>query len=100
MRGVRTLEDAFISFLEAAGAAKTAGVAEASREIVVAPAAKEKENPWFSFRRMMAYTIREILELSRDPIRLGYALFGPALLLLVLGFGITTDVEFADLCGA
>ncbi len=42
---------------------------------------------------MMAYAIREVLELSRDPIRLGYALFGPALLLLVLGFGITTDVE-------
>ena len=27
-------------------------------------------------------------------------LFGPALLLLVLGFGITTDVEFSDLCRA
>jgi ribosome-dependent ATPase len=42
---------------------------------------------------MFAYTIREILELSRDPIRLGYALLGPAILLLVLGFGITTDVD-------
>ncbi len=42
---------------------------------------------------MMAYTIREVLELSRDPIRLFYALFGPALLLLVLGFGISTDVD-------
>ena len=42
---------------------------------------------------MMAYAIREVLELSRDPIRLGYALLGPAVLLLVLGFGITTDVN-------
>ncbi len=93
MRGVRTLEDAFISFLEEAGAGKATGAGEFARDLVLAEAPGEKKNPWFSFRRMMAYTIREILELSRDPIRLGYALFGPALLLLVLGFGITTDVD-------
>ena len=99
MRGVKTLEDAFISFLEEAGAAKATGVGagDFSHEIVVGPTptpkTDPKPNPWFSFSRMMAYTIREILELSRDPIRLGYALFGPAILLLVLGFGITTDVD-------
>ncbi len=93
MRGVARLEDAFISFLEEAGAARQAGAGDASREIVVAKEPAPKKTPLFSFRRMMAYTIREILELSRDPIRLGYALFGPAVLLLVLGFGITTDVD-------
>jgi hypothetical protein len=29
----------------------------------------------------------------RDPIRLGFALFGTAFLMLVLGFGISTDVN-------
>ena len=93
MRGVKTLEDAFISFLEEAGAGKSAAEEPISEALVVAAAPLPNSQSWFSFRRMMAYTIREILELSRDPIRLGYALFGPALLLLVLGFGITTDVD-------
>ena len=37
--------------------------------------------------------IRETLELLRDPIRLGFALLGTAFLMLVFGFGITTDVN-------
>ena len=41
----------------------------------------------------MAYTIREALELLRDPIRLGFSLFGTALLMLVFGFGVSTDVN-------
>ena len=88
-KGAASLEDAFIAFLEAAGARGGAQVAAAPLPAPKTPPA----NPVFSLRRMMAYTIREILELSRDPIRLFYALLGPALLLLVLGFGITTDVD-------
>jgi ribosome-dependent ATPase len=42
---------------------------------------------------MFAYTIRESLELLRDPIRLSFALFGTAFLMLIFGFGITTDVD-------
>jgi ribosome-dependent ATPase len=91
-KGAANLEDAFIAYLEQAGAARGNGNAGEEAAPLLAPEV-ERKNPWFSVRRMMAYTIREILELSRDPIRLGYALFGPALLLLVLGFGITTDVD-------
>jgi len=47
----------------------------------------------FSPRRLGAYAIREALELWRDPIRLGFALLGTAFLMLVIGFGITTDVD-------
>ena len=47
----------------------------------------------FSPRRMLAYTVREALELMRDPIRLGFALLGTAFLMLIFGFGITTDVN-------
>ena len=52
----------------------------------------------FSPRRMFAYTIREGLgAVARsDPPR--FALFGTALLMLVFGFGISTDVEYADVC--
>jgi ribosome-dependent ATPase len=47
----------------------------------------------FSLRRMLAYSIREALELMRDPIRLAFALGGTAFLMLVFGYGITTDVN-------
>ena len=85
----KNLEEAFIAFLEEAGAVRPLGETAESQP----PQRAETANPRFSLRRMTAYTIREILELSRDPIRLSYAIFGPALLLLVLGFGITTDVD-------
>ena len=89
-RGAANLEEAFIGYLEEAGA----GGAGEEEAVTPAPAPQvARKNPWFSLRRMMAYAIRETLELRRDPIRLSYALFGPAILLLVLGFGITTDVD-------
>ncbi|HEY0183890.1 MAG TPA: ribosome-associated ATPase/putative transporter RbbA [Rhodopila sp.] len=85
-----TLEDAFISYLEEATGARAAAP--------VAPlttTARRQDGPrtWFSPRRLFAYTIRETLELLRDPIRLGFGLFGTALLMLVFGFGISTDVD-------
>jgi ribosome-dependent ATPase len=42
---------------------------------------------------MLAYAVRESLELMRDPIRLAFALGGTAFLMLVFGYGITTDVN-------
>jgi ribosome-dependent ATPase len=47
----------------------------------------------FSLRRLLAYASRETLEIRRDPIRLAFALLGPMLLMIVLGFGISFDVE-------
>ncbi|QUN05743.1 ribosome-associated ATPase/putative transporter RbbA [Shewanella yunxiaonensis] len=47
----------------------------------------------FSLRRLMSYTHRETLELLRDPIRLALAVFGSALLLLVLSYGLNMDVQ-------
>ncbi len=43
--------------------------------------------------RIWAIARREALELGRDPIRLGFAIFGPLVLMLAMGFGITFDVE-------
>ncbi|MDR3465522.1 MAG: ribosome-associated ATPase/putative transporter RbbA [Xanthobacteraceae bacterium] len=101
-RGVTTLEDAFISFLEEAGG-EVAPAAEAEDEpaaagagLPAAPAAASSETPrrkLFSFQRLFACTIREGLELIRDPIRLTFALFGTTLLMVVFGAGISTDVN-------
>ncbi|HVT07430.1 MAG TPA: ABC transporter permease, partial [Polyangia bacterium] len=43
--------------------------------------------------RMLAYARNEGMQIRRDPIRLMFAFLGSALLMLVFGFGITTDVE-------
>jgi ribosome-dependent ATPase len=91
-RNAATLEDAFISYLEEAAGGRApardaiAPTAETARSAQPAPS-------WFSLRRLLAYTIRESLELVRDPIRLGFSLFGTALLMLVFGFGVSTDVN-------
>jgi ribosome-dependent ATPase len=42
---------------------------------------------------MLAYTRNETMQILRDPVRLAFAFVGSALLMLVCGFGITTDVE-------
>ena len=41
----------------------------------------------------MAYARNEAIQIMRDPIRLTFAFLGSALLMLVCGFGITSDVE-------
>jgi ribosome-dependent ATPase len=43
--------------------------------------------------RAWAYAHNETMQILRDPIRLAFAFVGSALLALVFGFGITTDVE-------
>ena len=90
------LEDAFISFLEheapTTAAAITVEQASPTRP-AVDQADSRPRSPAFSFQRLFAYTIRESLELLRDPIRLAFALFGTALLMIVFGFGISTDVN-------
>jgi ribosome-dependent ATPase len=91
-RGAKTLEDAFISYLEEATGARAAPAAPPPTvpqdSALAAPTCSA-----FSLRRLIAYTIREALELSRDPIRLGFSLLGTTLLMLVFGFGVTTDVN-------
>ncbi len=47
----------------------------------------------FSLGRLLAFARRETAELLRDPIRLAFALLGPVVLLLAMGFGISFDVE-------
>ena len=94
-RGVATLEDAFISYLEEATGSRASASAAPAPSVGAANALRSAtpQRSGFSLRRLFAYTIRETLELLRDPIRLGFSLFGTALLMLVFGFGVSTDVN-------
>lgn len=94
--GAETLEDAFIAYLEKAAGAQS-GDAEAKPadrlpELALS-ANQQKNDRLFSVRRLFACTIRETLELLRDPVRIGFALFGTTFLMLLFGFGISTDVN-------
>jgi ribosome-dependent ATPase len=92
-RGTQTLEEAFISFLEEERGSEYVSPREAfasePSEVIGRPA----EASSFSVGRLLAYAIREALELLRDPIRLSFALIGSALLMLIFGFGISMDVD-------
>ena len=88
-RGAATLEEAFIGHLEeAAGSTGTAPLGSAAPATAAAP-----EPSHAGLRRLLSYSWREALELKRDPIRLALAFFGSAIMMLVLGYGITMDVE-------
>ncbi len=46
-----------------------------------------------SLMRLWAYAMRELKEIMRDPVRLGFAFIGSTILLFIFSYGITTDVE-------
>ncbi|HTW53993.1 MAG TPA: ribosome-associated ATPase/putative transporter RbbA [Stellaceae bacterium] len=96
MRGAATLEDAFIDYLEEATGTQSGDLEikpTAEQPEVAQSVNAKKSRPLFSLRRLGACTIRETLELLRDPIRIGFALFGTTFLMLLFGFGISTDVN-------
>jgi len=98
-RGAQTLEEAFIGYLE--DAAVGAGPLTTPVGEFAGPQSSDGEknkgtevgNKAFSLRRLFSYTRRETLELRRDPIRLTLALLGTVILMVVMGYGISLDVE-------
>jgi len=95
-RGAATLEDAFIGYLTDEGGAEGAAPAEGGLPAGPGrPPAAASSPGWFGFspRRMWSYTRREALELRRDPIRGTLALFGTVILMIIMGYGISLDVE-------
>jgi ribosome-dependent ATPase len=95
-RGAANLEDTFIGYLEeAAGAeAKTPELEFSRRDPSFEPMTPTLHHSIsFSLRRLLAYAWREGLELRRDPVRVAFALLGPLILMFVLGYGISFDVE-------
>jgi ribosome-dependent ATPase len=99
-RGVETLEEAFIAYLEeAVGEAAQRRPAAAEAALVRAPAAPERAGPLavlgrvVDFGRIGAYAYLETIQLLRDPIRMALASVGSLLLMFVLSYGMSLDVE-------
>jgi len=95
-QGKDSLEEAFIAYLEEARRGEAAPQEETST--AASPSATTTTSPSqrptaFSLGRLRGYAYREMLELRRDPIRLTFALLGSVLMMLILGYGITMDVQ-------
>ncbi|QXY83469.1 ABC transporter ATP-binding protein/permease [Salmonella bongori] len=90
-RGARNLEEAFIAWLQEA-----AGTPAEPAAPPVKSTTHEAVNPprqGFSLRRLFSYSRREALELRREPVRSTLALLGTVILMLIMGYGISMDVE-------
>ena len=93
-RGSATLEEAFIAWLQEAAEATQPPDAQAT----AVPAMKHKTESSvprqaFSLQRLFSYSRREALELRRDPVRSTLALLGTVILMFIMGYGISMDVE-------
>ena len=93
------LEDTFIELLEKAQGAEESATAPSGAVTppiepaqATAPTAHRRP-PRFSLARLLSYAHRESLELQRDRIRLTLALVGSALLMIIMGYGISMDVQ-------
>lgn len=96
-RGVATLEAAFIDYLKDVQTPEELSIAT-NTPATATPAATISQQPkklqhYFNAARAFSYTIREALELRHDPARAILALFGSLLLMLIMGYGVTMDVE-------
>ncbi|MGE4511545.1 MAG: ABC transporter permease, partial [Sulfurimonadaceae bacterium] len=80
------LEEAFIAYLGEA-------IEEGERETFTIEKTEVKNHRFFSPTRFKGYLFQESLELVRDPIRLVFALLGMIILMFVMGYGISMDVE-------
>ncbi|WP_086512365.1 ribosome-associated ATPase/putative transporter RbbA, partial [Klebsiella variicola] len=95
-RGSASLEEAFIAWLqEAADAAQpTVSVSTTpAPPAVVSHQQNASPRQSFSLRRLFSYSRREALELRRDPVRSTLALLGTVILMFIMGYGISMDVE-------
>lgn len=93
-RGSATLEEAFIAWLQEAAEAMQPPDAQAT----AVPAIEHKTESSvprqaFSLQRLFSYSRREALELRRDPVRSTLALLGTVILMFIMGYGISMDVE-------
>src|SRR5215510_7668757 len=92
-RASSSLEDAFITYLAEAAGITFGQTAPPSAAGAAAPLAEGPRARRFDPARLWAYARRETMELLRDPIRLAFAFFGPLILMIAIGYGISFDVE-------
>ena len=90
-----TLEAAFIEYLVEAQMPSTHTNAS-EQGLALAASTTTQQTPSRrakGLRRLLSYASRETLELMRDPIRLTMSFLGSMVLMVVIGYGITMDVE-------
>jgi ribosome-dependent ATPase len=93
-RKAKSLEDAFIGYLEEAADKGITTPAPSSDAELSGPQSHFQETPSrFSLSRVWAFARREAVELQHDSVRLAFAVFGPILLMIVFGYGISLDVD-------
>jgi ribosome-dependent ATPase len=91
--GHASLEEAFIAYLKKASGLNNELTAETPKSVVIDTPSSTKVSAKFSLMRLYSYTLREALELRRDPIRASIALLGTLFLMFTFGYGITMDIE-------
>ena len=91
-RGLPSLEATFIAYLQDA-VGQSQPTPSGQTPPAPGPEPRQAQDQRFSLRRLFSYAHRETLELRRDPIRGGMALLGTVLLLFIIGYGISLDVE-------
>ena len=93
-RGVDTLEQTFVAYLEdAAAQAESAAQSTPAKAPTATTSDDQRPAHGTGLMRLLAYARRETLEILRDPVLLTFSLLGSAILMFVLGFGISFDVE-------
>ncbi|NMD82151.1 ribosome-associated ATPase/putative transporter RbbA [Klebsiella sp. DNRA6] len=93
-RGSASLEEAFIAWLqEAADTAQPPDAQAAPVPAIEHKAESVAPRQGFSLQRLFSYSRREALELRRDPVRSTLALLGTVILMFIMGYGISMDVE-------
>lgn len=93
-RGSANLEEAFIAWLqEAADTAQPPDAQAAPVPAIEHKAESVAPRQGFSLQRLFSYSRREALELRRDPVRSTLALLGTVILMFIMGYGISMDVE-------
>jgi ribosome-dependent ATPase len=94
-RGCATLEDAFISYLEEASGIKLSDKPPAPAQAVTiqSVAKPHASTRRFDLGRLWAYTRREAMELIRDHIRLFFATLVGPIVMIVIAYGVSLDVE-------
>ncbi len=90
-RGSNSLEEAFIAWLKEAQ--PSSPVPEEPTSAVASYSRHTPPRQAFSLRRLFSYSRREALELRRDPVRSTLALLGTVILMFIMGYGISMDVE-------
>ena len=78
---------------DAAAPCRSGGSREHGDDAPTTPTPAADRVARFSLARLFSFSAREATELRRDPVRLTLALLGSLVLMLVMGYGITMDVE-------